>query len=246
MFTAYFNALTLINDKKFNSLLTMQVSGNRHFDGCHSANYDQLSQIDTSQFNVIFFQLTDTPEPAHIVQLIELSKQKKLVIIADDAQLANLAFEIGAVDFLITKSPSSRIRQCFEKLVHLCPLASTMEHNYQNSNARNHLIIKDVGKVRLIEIDDIIWINGAGNYVELHFWEHDKVVLHRETIKKLEQQLAPAGFIRIHRSTLVKQRAVSELAATESGDYKITLKNSVQLNLSRRYKNSLTSILERT
>ncbi|MBE0377258.1 LytR/AlgR family response regulator transcription factor [Pseudoalteromonas prydzensis] len=242
MFTAYFNALTLISDVNFNSLLTIQLSENRHFNVHLSANYDQLTKIDTSQFNVVFFQLIHPLESTHLVQLIELSKHKKLVIVADDAHFANLAFEIGAVDFLITQSPSNRIQQCFEKLIHLCPLASAVEHDYQVTNARSHLIVKDIGKVRLIEVNDIIWINGAGNYVELHFWQHDKVVLHRETMKKLEQQLAPIGFIRIHRSTLVKQNAISELAATESGDYKVTLKNGVLLNLSRRYKSSLASI----
>lgn len=246
MFTAYFNALTLVNDEEFNALLDIQLDGNRHFYSHTSTTLEQLEKLDTSQFNVILLQLSEAPQPTLLIQLVDLSKNAKLVIIADDPKLATLAFEIGAVDFITTHSPISRLNKCFEKLIHLCPLASAMEQAHQLTKPllNSHLIVKDVGKVRLIEIDDIIWINGAGNYVELHFWQQDAAVLHRETMKNIEQQLAPAGFIRIHRSTLVKQAVISELTATDSGDYKLKLKNGVQLNFSRRYKNSLATILQ--
>ncbi|KTF13692.1 LytR/AlgR family response regulator transcription factor [Pseudoalteromonas sp. H105] len=245
MFTAYFNALTLVNDSQFNTLIGIQLDANRHFYSHTSTNLAQLERLDTSKFNVILLQLTETPHPALLIQLIDLGKHAKLVIIADDPTLATLAFEIGAIDFITTHSPLSRLNKCFDKLIHLCPLASAMEHAHPltTSLTDSHLIVKDIGKVRLIEIDDIIWINGAGNYVELHFWQQEGSILHRETMKNIEQQLAPAGFIRVHRSTLVKQTVISELAVTESGDYKLKLKNGVQLNLSRRYKNSLSAIL---
>ena len=245
MFTAFFNALTLVNDEQFNTLLSIQLASNRHFDSHTSATLDQLTKLDTSQFNIILLQLSEAPQPNLLFQLIDLSKNAKLVIIADDPNLATLAFEVGAIDFITTRSPISRLNKCFDKLIHLCPLASAMEqaHPMTKSLTHSHLIVKDIGKVRLIEIDDIIWINGAGNYVELHFWQQGASVLHRVTMKNIEQQLAPAGFIRVHRSTLVKQTVISELAVTDSGDYKLKLKNGVQLNLSRRYKNSLSAIL---
>lgn len=97
--------------------------------------------------------------------------------------------------------------------------------------------------MRLIDIKDIVWVNGAGNYVELHFAEGTSPILHRETMKNIEQQLGPEGFIRIHRSTLVRRHAITELMPTDSGDYKVKLKNDTYLNLSRRYKGCLESII---
>lgn len=243
MFTAYFNALTLVYDESFNTLLTMQIKENRHFHSHTITTLAQLDKIDTTQFNVIFYQLDQQATPHRLIQLVELSKSAKLVVIAHEQHYANLAFEIGAVDFLSLASPISRINKSFEKLIHLCPLANAMDESHREPDVNSQIIVKDIGKIRLIEVDDVIWINGAGNYVELHFWQQEQAVLHRETMKNMEQQLAPAGFIRIHRSTLVKKSVISELSATESGDYKVKLKNSVQLNLSRRYKNNLANII---
>ena len=54
-----------------------------------------------------------------------------------------------------------------------------------------------------IDVEQINFITGAGNYVELHLFDN-KVILHRETLTVLEEQLDPALFIRIHRSSIVR------------------------------------------
>ena len=247
---ASFHALTHISTSKFATFLTQHVQAHRHFNSQLHIPDKRLDQIDTLQHNVLFYELTNLSDPTQIVHLTELAKKLKLVIIAQSGHFANFAFEVGAVDFLTTDVTTSRIEKCFEKLIHLCPIASAAEQKYQqNINEEHtklpssHIVVKDVGKVRLIDIKDIVWVNGAGNYVELHFVEGSAPVLHRETMKKIEQQLEPEGFIRIHRSTLVRKQAITELMPTDSGDYKVKLKNDTYLNLSRRYKSCLESII---
>jgi len=56
-------------------------------------------------------------------------------------------------------------------------------------------------------------------------------------------KLTSHGFVRIHRSALVKKQRISELKTTDNGDYLVTLKNGALLNLSRRYKQSMSGIL---
>jgi len=247
---ASFNALIRVTTSEFAKFLNKEIKLHRHFNSQLFITEKRLDQVNPTKHNVLFYELADLSDPTQIVYLTELSKKLKLVIIAQSAKLANFAFEVGAVDFLTTDSTSARIEKCFEKLVHLCPLANLAEKRFQQSiNTNNdlksssHIIVKDVGKVRLIDVKDIIWVNGAGNYVELHFSKCDTPVLHRETMKNIEKKLEPEGFIRIHRSTLVRKQAISELMPTDSGDYKIKLKNDIYLNLSRRYKSCLESIM---
>ena len=105
------------------------------------------------------------------------------------------------------------------------------------------LFVKDAGKIKIIDCNDIIWIGGAGNYVELYLKNEDRPVLHRETLSAMENKLTNLGFIRIHRSILVRKKYISELKPTDSGDYQVTLRNGHQLNLSRRYKSAMTGII---
>lgn len=247
---ASFNALTHVSSSHFATFLTRHMQSHRHFNSQLHVLDKRLDQIDTMQHNVLFYELTNLSDPTQIVYLTELAKKLKLVIIAQSGDFANFAFEVGAIDFLTLDATIPRIEKCFEKLVHLCPIARAAEFKYQQSmdieksnTATSHIVVKDVGKVRLIDIKDIIWVNGAGNYVELHFSQSSTPILHRETMKNIEQQLKPEGFVRIHRSTLVRKQAISELMPTDSGDYKVKLKNNTFLNLSRRYKGCLESII---
>ena len=245
---ASFHALTFVANTDFATFLTKRVQDHRHFESQSLVSTQRLDQIDTTKYNVLFYELTDLSDPTQIVHLTELAKKMKLVIIAQSGHFASFAFEVGAVDFLTLDSTMPRVEKCFDKLIHLCPIASAAERKYQEKTkeekqASSHIVVKDVGKVRLIDIQDIIWINGAGNYVELHFTQGGTPILHRETMKNIEQQLVPEGFIRIHRSTLVRKQAICELMPTDSGDYKVRLKNDMCLNLSRRYKGCLESII---
>jgi two-component system LytT family response regulator len=244
---ASFNGLTLVSNTNFATFLTDQIKQNRHFDSFSIVQEERLDQIDTRKYNVFFYELTTMSDPIQIVHLSELAKKLKLVIIAQSSEFAGFAFEVGAVDFLTTDATSIRVEKCFSKLIHLCPIATAAEEEYQQTlkekAAPPLIVVKDVGKVRLIDVREILWVNGAGNYVELHFNDESTPILHRETMTKIEQILVPQGFIRIHRSTLVRKQAISELTPTESGDYKVKLKNDKWLNLSRRYKACLEDII---
>ena len=99
----------------------------------------RLDQIDTTQYNVLFYELTNLSDPTQIVHLTELAKKMKLVIIAQSGHFASFAFEVGAVDFLTLDSTTPRIEKCFDKLIHLCPIASAAERQYQKNNKqKNH------------------------------------------------------------------------------------------------------------
>ena len=73
--------------------------------------------------------------------------------------------------------------------------------------------------------------------------DDERPLLHRETLNTMEKKLSAFGFIRIHRSAIVKKQSIRELKPTDNGDYLITLRNGKSLNLSRRYKESMVGIL---
>jgi two-component system, LytTR family, response regulator len=90
------------------------------------------------------------------------------------------------------------------------------------------------GRVRVVKVADIDWIEAAGNYVKLHVGPD--VHLLRGRITGLEEQLDPARFARIHRSTLVNVDRIRELQPWFHGDYVAVLRDGTQLNVSRSYR----------
>lgn len=102
---------------------------------------------------------------------------------------------------------------------------------------REAIEVRDGARRRFIALADVAWIEAAGNYVELH--QGAAPVLHRASLSEMERQLQPRGFIRIHRSRLVRKDAVTEVESKPSGDYVVRLADGRELAGSRRYRRPL-------
>ncbi len=61
----------------------------------------------------------------------------------------------------------------------------------------------------------------------------------------MARRLAPASFVRIHRSTIVNLDRVKELQPDFNGDYVVLLSNGTRLSLSRNYREQLHARLGR-
>ena len=100
--------------------------------------------------------------------------------------------------------------------------------------------IRDGARVSRVHLDDILAIASAGNYVEFKL-RGAKTLLMRSALSAIEQELAPSGFLRTHRSWLVNAKHVSGLVPEGSGDYKIELEGFT-VPLSRRFPEALAKL----
>ncbi len=204
------------------------------------------------QADVLFIHhdLTLDDESNNILELLPIHTQ--VIYIANDNVQAAYAFELDVIDYLVAPISATRFQKCINKLVRTLsqdlspPLiqVQAMLRQLQITNVPNEpLVVKDSGRIRVIDPENILWVGGAGNYVELHLTNEERPILHRETLNVMLSKLANLGFVRIHRSALVKKRSITELKPTDNGDYLVTLQNGDLLNLSRRYKASMAGIL---
>ena len=98
--------------------------------------------------------------------------------------------------------------------------------------------IVEGAQVRRVPVASILAVRSAGNYVE--FWLEDaRRPLMRATLRDLEGQLAPLGFVRTHRSWLVNAARVEGLTPSGSGDHDVALAGGMAVPLSRRYRAAL-------
>jgi two-component system, LytTR family, response regulator len=99
------------------------------------------------------------------------------------------------------------------------------------------LVVKSGGGVFFLRIDEIDWIEAAGNYVRLHLGQESH--LFRETMNRMETRLDPRRFARIHRSRIVNTERIKELQPWFNGDHVVILRDGTRLTLSRGYKDKL-------
>ncbi len=88
-----------------------------------------------------------------------------------------------------------------------------------------------VGNLRAV-LRDTDWISAAGNYVELH--RAGRTTLHRAPLRSVEARLALEGFVRIHRSTLVRRNRIASVRAVD-----VVLVDGTSLKIGKRYRSRL-------
>lgn len=98
-------------------------------------------------------------------------------------------------------------------------------------------VVRDGAQTHWLTPDQIERVEAAGNYVELI--GPAGPVLHRATLASVENELAPHGFVRIHRSRLIRRDAVRTIAATASGDFQAVLASGATVSGSRRFRRAL-------
>ena len=102
-------------------------------------------------------------------------------------------------------------------------------------------MVRSDGRLYFVRVDDIDWIEAAGNYVKLHVGRDTHLM--RETMAGIEKLLDPSRFLRIHRSAIVNLDRVREMQPWFSGEYTVILRDGTQLRLSRVYRDRLETWL---
>ncbi len=101
------------------------------------------------------------------------------------------------------------------------------------------LEVRADGRVLYFEAAEILWVEAAGNYVELNVAGRPSAVLVRGTLAEYEAQLKAADFVRIHRSRLLNRGHIRQVETTHSGDVTVTLSDGREIAGSRRYRVAL-------
>ena len=104
-----------------------------------------------------------------------------------------------------------------------------------------HIVVERKGRLAPIELADVECVTAAGDYVEIH--AAGKTYLHRQTLHAMAEELGAAGFLRIHRSSLVNRRHVDSVAPLARGRYQVHLASGASVTSSRGYRDAVQAAL---
>ncbi len=102
------------------------------------------------------------------------------------------------------------------------------------------LAVRKKDREVLVAADAIDWIEAAGNYAILHVGAEKHEI--RSSLARLEGELDPASFVRVHKSAIVNIGRVREVEPWFNGDYRIRLQDGTEVPLSRRYRTRFEEI----
>lgn len=106
----------------------------------------------------------------------------------------------------------------------------------------DRVVIKSSGRIYFLKIEEIDWVEGAGDYLSLHSGSQTHLI--RETMGNFQAKLNPRKFLRIHRSTIVNIERIKDIRPLFKGEYVVTLTTGNRLKSSRGYRRELQSLLD--
>lgn len=188
-----------------------------------------------------------------------------VIFVTAYAEYAIRAFEANALDYLLKPIDEPRLRTALDKareqldarrarrhrerlLKLICDLTGeelTLEQALGEQAASipskpQRIAIRDGKDTIRVDVADIQWIDAAGDYLCVHMPQQTHVV--RGTMKKLEELLDPARFVRVHRSTIVNAERVRSMRSHTNGEYFLELDCDRELKLSRSYKKNVARL----
>ena len=156
-----------------------------------------------------------------------------VVFVTAHEQHAVEAFDLNAVDYVLKPVREERLAEAVRRVV---------EGGAAGRAAEDDQVAVELGGVtRFISRSDIRYVEAQGDYARLHTAEGSHLL--RTPLATLEEQWAPAGFVRIHRSLLVSLPHVDEVR-TESGRCTVVV-GGAELAVSRRHTRELRDLLVR-
>ena len=112
-------------------------------------------------------------------------------------------FRVNAVDYLLKPISYADFLAAANKALAWFELKNRAE-TPPPAAAPQSLFVKTEYRLRQIELDKILYIEGLKDYVKIYVEDEPRPVLSLASLKSLEEQLPAERFVRVHRSYIVQ------------------------------------------
>ncbi|HZI98841.1 MAG TPA: LytTR family DNA-binding domain-containing protein [Actinomycetales bacterium] len=196
---------------------------------------DALRALDVGAVDVVFCDIKmpglDGLDLARV--LSRYAQRPQVVFVtAYDAHAVD-AFEVQATDYVMKPVRPERLAEAVRRVIEV-----PSEHGTDEDET---IPVELGGVTRFVQRSQVRFVEAHGDYARLHTDDESHLV--RIPLSSLEKQWLEAGFVRIHRSTLVALHHVDEVRV-EGGRCTVRLGGD-ELAVSRRHSRELRDRLVR-
>lgn len=203
---------------------------------------DALRALDTAPVDVVFcdIKMPGLDGMALARVLARFADRPQVVFVTAYDEHAVDAFEVRATDYVMKPVRAARLSEAVRRVV--TARAAGTAPGSPGAQATVPVAVADEtipvglgGVTTFIKRSQVRYVQAKGDYARLHTATGSHLV--RTSLTTLEERWAEAGFVRIHRSTLVSLAHV-DAVVTGRGACKIRL-GDVELQVSRRHLRDL-------
>ena len=200
---------------------------------------EALRVLDGESFDVVFCDIKmpglDGLDLARV--LARFAQRPQVVFVTAYDRHAIEAFDLRATDYVMKPVRAERLAEAVRRVVEAAGPAPDPA-----ARAEDETIAVELGGVtRFVQRSQVRYVEAHGDYARLHTASSSHLV--RIPLTTLEERWAEAGFVRIHRSTLVALQHVDEIQV-DGGRCAVRLGDRV-LQVSRRHTKELRDRLVR-
>ncbi len=204
---------------------------------------EALQVLSETETDVVFLDV-EMPEldGFGVVRALPAERLPVVVFVTAYDHYAIQAFEAHALDYLLKPFRRERLLHALERARQQAALRDPTTFRKRFSSMDNRLIVRDGRNLMFLDLAEVDWIEGAGNYACVHCGSSTYIV--RETLTHLESRLKGTALVRIHRSSIVNSLRVRSIRPWINGDHHVMLKDGTRLTLSRRYGDRLQQLIK--
>ncbi|HWR16308.1 MAG TPA: LytTR family DNA-binding domain-containing protein [Terriglobales bacterium] len=221
-----------------------------HVVGIASDGNSAVQKIESLKPDLVFLDI-EIPEMNgfDVIDAVGIDNMPIVIFVTAYDRYTLRAFEVHALDYLLKPFEEARLAGAlsrakkeleFRRTYQRSRLSGFMESMVERRGLKR-FPIKSAGRTVFIQLDEIDYLEAAGNYVRLHSGGNE--YLTRDTMSSFESKLSDSDFIRIHRSVIVNRKRIKELRPWFTGEYVVILTTGKELTLSRGYRDRLPLLL---
>ena len=207
-----------------------------------SDGFEGMKAIQQHQPDLIFLDI-QMPK-INGFELLELIDNPPQVIFTTAfEEYAIKAFDAHAADYLLKPFSKERFDKAMQKLSQqrINAVPEVVETALQSTIQSNRIVVKDNGKIKIIPVTQVQYLEAADDYVKIitaegHF-------LKKKTMQYFEDSLPPQEFIRIHRSYIINAQLITRIDLHEKDSHLALLTTGQRLPVSKAGYAKLKEVL---
>jgi two-component system LytT family response regulator len=180
-------------------------------------------------------------------EMLELLEEKPSVIFTTAFdEYAIKAFEAHAVDYLLKPFTKDRFNKALEKFFNQAPVQKKnteelIQSATQLPSQSERIVVKTAGKIKIIPVPDILYLEAADDYVKIYTKEGS--FLKNKTMSFFENTLPQDQFVRTHRSYILNVQEITRIDPYEKENHLAILRSGGRIPVSKGGYGKLREVL---
>jgi two-component system LytT family response regulator len=204
--------------------------------------FEGIKAIQHYQPDLIFLDI-QMPKINGFEMLELIDNPPQVIFTTAFEEYAIKAFDAHAADYLLKPFSKERFDKAIQKLTQqkAGTTAGVVETALQSNMQSNRIVVKDNGKIKIIPVAQVQYLEAADDYVKIMTAEGH--FLKKKTMQYFEDSLPPQEFIRIHRSYIVNAQLITRIDQHEKDSHLALLTTGQRLPVSKAGYAKLKEVL---